>query len=65
MAAFTLPEDEMKAYLAEVHICKKHGHGEGGGGGEGPPTSLLAMAGRRNGKDLFHVPGCSSVVAED
>lgn len=31
MAAFTLPEDEMKAYLAEVHICRKHGHGEGGG----------------------------------
>lgn len=62
MAAFTLPKDEMKAYLAEVHICRKHGNGEGG---EGPPTSLLAMAGRRNEKDPFQVPGCSSVVAED
>lgn len=62
MAAFTLPENEMKACLAEMHVCRKHGSGEGG---EGPPTSLLATAGRRNGKDPFHVPGCSSVVAED
>lgn len=62
MGAFTLPKDEMKAHLAEVHILRKHGNGEGR---EGPSTSLLAMAGRRNGKDLFHVPGCSSVLAED
>ena len=62
MAASTLPEDEMQVYLAKVHICRKDGNGEVG---EGPPTSLLAMAGRRNGKDPFHVPGCSYVVAED
>lgn len=30
--------------------------------GGGPSTSLLAIAGRKNGKDPFHVLGCSSLV---
>lgn len=30
--------------------------------GEDPPTSILAIAGIKNGKDPFYVLGCSSLV---
>lgn len=59
MAAFTLHEDEMEVYLAKVHICRKHGNKKGG---DGPPTSPLAIAGRKNGKDPFHVLGWFSLL---
>lgn len=48
MAAFTLLEDETKAHLAKVYICRKHGTGGGG-------RVLLAHYWQRQGEEMGRI----------